>query len=203
MRNKQAAYTLIEILIAMVIFAIIATITTGALFNILKLRSSNQEKNKEIAQLQQAITILNDDLNNVAKRSITIAAGSKEAMLAETTGAITFTRIDNLNAKQNPHKPMQRIAYRFTTKGLERQAWDVLDRLNDTPSSSKIILNSVTKGRWYFYDDKNTRHTLWPPVNQLENTLPRAIEVNFDYKKWGTMTKFFMLKEYPDAEKKA
>src|SRR5688500_2148990 len=68
--NKIRGFTLIEILIALAIFAILATITSSILYYTFNIRSHLLQRSNEIDALQLTIAFLQQDINHIVLRAV-------------------------------------------------------------------------------------------------------------------------------------
>ena len=75
---NQRGFTLLELLIAMAIFAIMAVMAYGGLKTVLATRQAVTERAAELRQLQQTLQLLNEDLLQALPRSIRDELGDPE-----------------------------------------------------------------------------------------------------------------------------
>ena len=76
--SKQQGFTLLEILIALAIFAIMSMMAYAGLAAILDARASTVPRSQQLAQLQTTLYLFNEDLNQVINRPIRDQFGSSE-----------------------------------------------------------------------------------------------------------------------------
>ncbi|MCQ8131101.1 PulJ/GspJ family protein, partial [Methylomonas rivi] len=66
--NRAGGFTLLELLVAMAIFAIMAVMAYGGLKTVIDTRRATQAKAAQLRQLQQALYLLNEDLQQAVSR---------------------------------------------------------------------------------------------------------------------------------------
>ena len=99
--KKQQAYTLIELLIALFIFAILASIVMGGIYSILNLRESHLEHAQRLGQLQKTLLIMERDIEQMVDRQIRNPRGTYDEPFQFEKNAnetiIEFTRTGFIN----------------------------------------------------------------------------------------------------------
>lgn len=182
-RVKQSGFTLLEILLALFVFAIMATIAAVGLHAVVEARTVTQEYTKNLAKIQMAMVVLENDINQIIDRPITDNTGKSIPSVEVDTKPneyIEFTRagFSNPNAKF-PRSTLLRVGYILQKQQLIRRTWVTLDRLPDTKPSEKIILNGVSNFNINVIDDHARRIDHWPIFNQDQKSFPKAIEIKF------------------------
>ncbi len=193
--KKTSAYTLLEIMIAMFIFAILATIVTTSISTMLIAREKNMAKVERLSQLQLAMSIIERDIEQIIDRPITNEIGlESEAFVNDrdlSRQYIEFTRMGFINPLlQNQRSTLQRVAYEFKDKQLMRITWTALDRMEDN-QQQRILLEQIQTMKWRFLDKQNHFYDIWPPTTHLQNDLPQAVELTLTLEDWGTLQRLF------------
>ena len=78
MKSRQSAFTLIEILVALFIFALIAVISGQLLSRTINAQEQLQDRGDRLAQVNRAMQILQRDILQLTHRSIRSADGLDE-----------------------------------------------------------------------------------------------------------------------------
>src|SRR3989338_10160394 len=145
MMVKVKAFTLIEIMIALFIFAIMAVMAATGLFAIIKSRDITEKHNARIVQLQTAMVIMQQDFQQLIDRPITDELGQPQPALWVTNNQIIFTRagyVNPLGVYQRSN--LQRVSYFVANNQLDRKSWLTLDRAaGDPPSLQRVLINNV------------------------------------------------------------
>lgn len=163
MRSRsQSGFTLVEVLIAVFIFAILAVIATMGLRNVLNTRNRLKVVDKQLLQLNLSETFLRRDLSQVIDRSITNANGGQSPAIAASGQGIVFTRTGVLNPNHRPRSNMMRVAYSINSKNqLVRTTWPVLDQAPTTTSLDRVLLDGVSGFTVEFIDQNGRRSNQW------------------------------------------
>jgi general secretion pathway protein J len=191
-RNRlNRGFSLLEILIAMAIFAIMASMAYAGLRGILQTRELTEKRSETIAQLQQLMYLLNEDLSQAALRPVRDELGTDELAFSGGDGIrlLTLTRNvpdwSGLSTRSN----LQRISYVNENGTLYRQAWTTLDRTQQSQSRRKKLL-SVEKVDVRFLGQEWTSH--WSAEGAV---LPKAVELTVEIARLGEIRRLFLLRE--------
>jgi general secretion pathway protein J len=186
-KNKNMAstrgFTLIEILVALVIFAVIGVLAAMSLHAMIRTHSMLEKKDGAMTQLQLTMTMMRRDMAQVIDRPIVDSDGSTEAaFVAAGVNQIVFTRTGLQNPMQvSERSNMQRVGYELDGDQLVRITWDVLDQPPRSIPEKQILLHHVVSLQWQLLTDKNQTVSQWPPAVgsnlQMQNTspLPKAV----------------------------
>ena len=171
MRCQRYGFTLIEVLIALAIFAIIAVICAVGLHQTLLTRTVLQQQQQQLMTWQMAFTYLQNDLTQVVDRPVMTNTGQKSAammVLIDPNTVLEFThggmQYFNDNAQTTD---LQRVSYFIEQGQLIRQTWPVLDRSAASVPQRHVVLNPQTK----------TWLSTWPRYSDDSYHLPRAVKV--------------------------
>lgn len=190
MNNK--GFTLIEILIALTIFAIIGAITSSILYQSFKIKERTNIQSELINQLQLTISLLDKDIGQIVERPI---RGNQMHLFPSFIGQsdyLEFTRGGVVNILGiEKRSTLKRIAYLCKNQQLIRRIWSQLDIPDRDIYHDTIMLNNLKKcsftyiglhqnivPTWYQYKiKKNNDFTTTP--------LPKAIQLNLNIKQLG------------------
>lgn len=186
MKRRLNGFTLIEILLALFIFAIMATIATVALRRIFFDKKILTQHQAAMNQLQLATAMMRLDISQMIDRPVRSQSGQLGKAVTGTSNTLTFTRTGNINPLGIfDMSNLQRITYECTSK-ITRGTWDVLDLATSTQPVSRELLLNIKDCRIFYYNDKLTRYTQWPAATggsstttKTKNPLPRAVEIAF------------------------
>ncbi len=76
---KQQGFTLLELLIASIIFALMAVMAYGGLANVMDSSEISKTALQRLKQLQQTVSILDRDLSQIVRRPIRDEYGNEQA----------------------------------------------------------------------------------------------------------------------------
>lgn len=185
-----SGFTLLEVMLALLIFAIIAMITTLVLHSVMNARKSSEHYANRLAKLQVAVTLIEQDFSQIINRPIVLSGDIRQAAVLGNVQQIEFTR----TAYPNPfakikQSNLQRVRYQFKNQQLFRQTWARLDRLNNQTNTNTLLLNGVSNFSLKYLTQQNTFVNYWPLkqyTSSKADALPKAIQIQFDLKNWGS-----------------
>ena len=196
--DHKQGFTLIEVMIALLIFAIMAVIATTGLSTVLKSRDLARSNAERLAKLQIAMVIMQNDFTQMINRRIINNKGALIPAIISQQNYAEFTRAGYLNPLMALQRStLQRVAYEFNNNKLIRITWPVLDRAPDTKPMQRVLLKNVTHMQIRYLDTKNRFYTSWPPpqttATQNKNQLPKAVEISINIAKWGSIQRIFVI----------
>jgi general secretion pathway protein J len=203
---KHRGFTLLELLVALAIFAVIATLAYNGLNTILMLRTQTDHYANQLAHLQMVFTWLERDIEQSVGRPIRDEYGDLQPALQGTKSSLELTHAGWRNPAQLPRSSLQRVVYVIQGKTLSRTYWQVLDRAQDSQPIQVELLNEVDNLQFRFLDNQFQWHNQWPPLDlfTLPPTSPPAekipppvtliaIEVTLTVENWGRLIRLFQV----------
>lgn len=199
MRHNARGFTLIEILVALLIFAIMGVLAAMSLRSMIRTHSMLKKSDASLTQLQIAMTLMRRDIVQVIDRPIIDSDGTAEAaFIGSGSNQIVFTR----TGLQNPlnismQSNMQRVGYVLEGDKLIRLTWNVLDQPPRAEPEKQVLLNHVQSLQWQFLTDKNQLVSSWPPAQgsnlkmQNQSSLPKVVEMVMQIENQGTLQGIF------------
>lgn len=149
--RDEAGFTLLELIISLGLFALIAVAGLGLLDSVLNVQGRTETRLSRLADVQRAMFVLQSDLDQVTAGDISGGGAG-----------IAFTRI--AGGVGGPPVP---VSY--------AQAGDVLVR---NAPQSQPLLQGVSDLRWRFRDGDSWIDR-WPPDEARKAEWPRAVSVEF------------------------
>ena len=202
MNIPSRGFTLLELLVALAVFAIMATAAYSGLRNVLFTRAAVEEQSRRLAAVQLAVFRLGQDIEQAVPRGIRDEYGEPQAALLGGELAddrLTLTRAGWDNPLGQPRATLQRVAYRLRDGRLWRLHWGVLDRGGLLEPRETLLLERVREFRVRFLDRDDWRDD-WPPPASDEagakkdpDALPRAVEIGLTLEDWGEITRLLPL----------
>lgn len=182
---RQRAFTLIEVLVAMAIFAVLSAFAYGTLSQTLLSAEILSERMDRLQALQRTMRMLTDDLQQLAPRPVRDELGDNLRPALDTgfqSGfAVELTRSGWSNPVVLPRSTQQRAAYRVEDGELIRFHWYTLDRTLSNEPVSVTLLDGVEALQLRFVLGDNNFSDQWPPLNRPGalgvRQRPRAVEV--------------------------
>jgi general secretion pathway protein J len=198
--KKNTGFTLVEVLIALFIFAIIASLMLTGLHAVLRSKKALDTHYAQLAELQLALTLMQRDFTQIVPRPITNSSGVLEPPLLGTVAVVNFTRagVSNPLAVEN-RSTLQRITYQIQNGQLIRISAGQLDQLPNTGKSQRILLQHISQAQFAYLDQNNQPREQWPLIVNDMN-LPRAIQVILTIPQLGSISRLFVIPGGVDAK---
>ena len=162
--NRQSGFTLMEILVALFIFAVVGLISAQLLGRTVNAYEVLDDRGQRLGQIHRAMLVVERDMLQFRNRPIRMAQGEPlPALMIGDEGALSMTRGGWRNPLQRPRSELQRVGYRMQDEKLVRGYWSVLDRRGDEEPISQTLLEGVEKLEFFAIDQNGEEHKFWPP----------------------------------------
>lgn len=169
MNARRQGFTLIEVLVAMAMFSLVAALAYGTLNQTLLSADILAERMDRLQALQRTVRMLSDDLQQLAPRPVRDELGDNLTPAMSTnfqTGfAIELTRSGWNNPMVLPRSTLQRAAYRIEDDELLRYHWNVLDRTLSNEPIVVALLDGVESIQFRFFQGGGDAIEQWPPLS--------------------------------------
>lgn len=194
-------FTLLEMLVALAIFGLLAVMSYGGLASVLEQQFRTQAEAERLAELQKAYLVMQRDIEQVVKRPVRDEFGDEQAPLVGDL-TLELTRGGWSNPLGRPRSTLQRVAYAWEDRQLRRYVWQVLDRAQDSQPVEQLLLDNVEdmQLRYLVATDEWTEQ--WPQSYQnsglnvaevVPAVLPAAVEVTIEHEHYGPLVWLFQM----------
>jgi len=195
--KRPAGFTLVELMVALFITAIIFSMGYGAINQALRDRDAMKTQQDRLNKVQNTMRILVQDFAQVAPRPIRepVGDGWQPALRAQQQNQelVAFTRAGWANPAGIQRPSLQRVAYTLDTPTgtLRRLHWPVLDSPLSNEPIRRDLLNKVKSVTFRYMDDARQWREVWPPQiapgrpDQSLRVRPVAVEVTLELEDWG------------------
>lgn len=195
--DRSTGFTLIELMVAMGVFAMLALMAYAGLDQVIETRIRSAASLNQLTQLQFSIRLMAMDFEQLHPRAVREEFGDslQPAVLGDLRRYNQFeaTRAGWRNPLGSARSSLQRIAYRIEDDKLIRSHWNVLDRMQSVEPVEFTLLEGVRRFELRFMKQDGNWLDGWPdpdasPEFQIEMR-PRAIEITleFDDENLGTV----------------
>ena len=168
--QRNRGFTLIEILVALMIFAIMGVLAARSLQSIIHVHKALKKDNRQTMQLMMTMTLLRRDISEAINRPVLDTSGVSVPAFSASKNQLVFTRTGLLNPFNDSRQSnMQRIGYVLKGDQLVRLSWSVLDAAKNTQPESQILLSGVESIKWQYIASDGQASSVWP----LPDTLPK------------------------------
>ena len=196
MKHRSCGFTLLEVLVAMSIFAIIGLAANQMLRTASTIHDQVEVRSADYLALVKAITVLERDISQFVPRGIRDEFGDYRPALAINNGAfvLELTRTGWRNPLGFPRSSLQRVAYSLTDQTLSRHFWLVLDRAEDSQFISQEILSEVMDFQISIIDVDGNREVFFEQETGA-NALPLGLELRISTEQFGDLLRVYDLPE--------
>jgi general secretion pathway protein J len=203
MPARQNGFTLLEIMIAVMITAIMATMAYSGLNSILDTSHHTQSRDERFSRIQLSMNYLVRDLRHILPRSSRDRYGeSHPAIETPVDGSylISFSRTGWSNPAKKQRSHLQRVAYAVENGELVRYHWNHIDQGPGEEPHRMVLLDKVDGLRFDFLDQKLDAIQEWPPIGSTEQeseaeNLPAGIRYELTLSDWGVLTRTLALQQ--------
>jgi general secretion pathway protein J len=196
--NRTRGFTLLELLIAVAIFAVIGVMAYGGLQAVLAQQVIARENADRFREIQFAVQQLSRDLYQLQPRPVReeLGDGVRSALLSDARNRypVEFTRGGWSNPLAQPRAAVQRVAYQLDDDRLMRLHWFVPDHTLAEEPVEREILSGVREFRLRFFSARGWSDD-WPPGlgEQDPALLPTALEFTIELEDWGEIRRLIEL----------
>ena len=196
--DGQQGFTLLEMLVALAIFALVSVMAYGGLASVLNQQFVTEGIAGELAQLQKTYMVMQRDFEQIMPRPVRDEFGDTMAPLLGGT-QLQITRGGWSNPAGHPRSSLRRIGYRLDEQELVRYAWSVLDRAQSSEPLEQPLLDGVTEMRLRYLDEGKEWGESWPPEaattagDEAGLSLPLAVEFQLEHERFGLITWLFQM----------
>jgi len=186
-RRASRGMTLIEVLVAMAIFAILAALAYGSLDRTLASADILGDRMTRLQAIQRAMRQLENDFMQLAARPVRAEFAETPSPALEIAPfgiGLALSRAGWSNPTALPRGTLQRVAWFIEDGELVRAYWNVLDRTASNAPIEVTLLDDVEAFDIRFMTDTGAWADDWPPgqPGQLGGgdalrLRPRAVEV--------------------------
>ena len=194
--SLQRGFTLLELLVAMAIFAILGTLALSGYTELQRQSEYAEQRLQRTREVQRAIQTIAQDLGQIEPRPIREPLGETllPAVLATESieYGVQFTRSGWSNTAGLARPTLQRVGYRLDGEGLWRDHWPVLDRTLAMEPVRVKLLGQVRTVRFRFMNASREWVDRWPASDGtgfagVERMRPAAVEITLELEDWGVI----------------
>ncbi|HXS89757.1 MAG TPA: type II secretion system minor pseudopilin GspJ [Steroidobacteraceae bacterium] len=195
---RTRGFTLLEVLVAVVIFGIISILAYGGYNQLIRQSEIVESSATRTRAIQSTVQRMAEDFEMLEPRPIREPLGEtlEPALRAGGTRVDTLldlTRSGWTNPAGLTRSTLQRVTYRLMDNKLERAYWNALDRTLTTEPTSAVLLDKVRTASFRFMDQNQTWHEQWPPLGysgpDAVRLRPIAVEVTLELEDWGKLVR--------------
>ena len=185
-RPKDQGMTLLEVLVALTIFTLMAGAGYTGLQQGLAIQDSLQQKRQYWRRLDTVMGLLQQDLDQARNLSQRIPLTSTQPFIGSgepDSGAqgelLVFTRGGHASFSDGVVSPYLRVAYRLREGVLYRVSWPRLNMPEGEQGTEAVLINNVSDIKLRFLDTSRQWSAYWPAVPDVLPSirLPGAVQL--------------------------
>lgn len=186
-------FTLLELLVAVGVFAIVAAVAWGGLESIARARRVIDDRSASLARLQRAINRFDSDFSAALPRTIRDDRGHVEAALIGDRHKVDVSTFSNDAYNLDATTSAQRVSWECSENKLIRVRWQALDRKSTTRKIDRLMLDGIADCGFSYLAQDGLESERWPPAGSDPNTMPRGIELVLGVDGQGRFTRLIEL----------
>jgi general secretion pathway protein J len=187
--SRARGFTLVELLVALVVFATMAALAYGGLNSIARTRGELARQGDRFRDLTRAIDMLNRDIGESVARPVRGASGQELPAFIGTSEQIELTRVGFANPQAEQRSNLERVMYEVDANSMKRGRYAVLDRVQDTAPTMTDLNVTVDALRLRYLTLGGQWLDTWPPPqpNDPTTAIPRAVQWTLRTRDYGEL----------------
>lgn len=174
-RHRESGFTLVEMLIALFIFALISAGTMTALTGSLSVRDQVKTRLSEISDVEVMRALIKADMQHMILRQNRDSFGAKDLLLLSggyDENLVSFTRTGRTNpGGLQKRSELQRISYVFERGQLIRRALPSENPAQISETSDRVLMTDLADIEISFYKNEQQVTNLSVPAAALQNAV--------------------------------
>ncbi len=192
---RQRGFTLLEMLVAIVIFALLTMAAYQVLQGVMRSDELSQQHGEKLRQLQRAMFIMQRDFSQMAARSVRDETGEQRPLLQAEK---YYLDSDDMGLEmlvsgwRNPQavlrrSQLQRVAYLVKDEQLIKRFYRYPDAVVGYQPRDMVLLEGVEELSFRFHGTRG-----WSNQVSDSNQLPRGVEVTLVQRDFGKLRRVFL-----------
>jgi len=195
MKRRTAGFTLLEILVATVILAVMGVMSYRAVSEARVAVEHADGHMDRLREVQRAMSLLTADFRTLAPRPVREPIGDGyRAALRRDPNAVTLVELSHAgwpNGAGTPRGTVQRLSYRLEEDTLIREHWNVTDPTLANQPVERRLLRQVERVEIRYMNAGREWVTQWPPLGSPGDTgfrsRPLAVEITIVLTDYGEL----------------
>lgn len=176
--NRQEGFTLLELVIAMAIFALLGLACWRLFDGVVRVERSTAVHERELRSLQRALAVIERDILQVNAQPIVL----KQTLLQ-------LQRSNWRNPLDQPRSELQNVSYRLDKGTLWRETSSAEQPL----LQRQKLLTEVSALSWRLFDSKTGWRNDWPANQAKPAPRPKALEITLSTGRFEQIRRVLLL----------
>lgn len=181
--TKRSGFTLVELLVAIAIFAVLSALGWKVFDYLIKIKERNTQHEQRLGQLQEAYQQVLRDTVQIVPITANVAGQVQPAVMLQN-GQLTFSKTGVTDPLMQGIPPEERVEYIYKAdeKKLYRYKYKNLNQTGNVQPETSVLLDSVDQFQIMLLNPNEMAQ--WPEVTLSENDvtqakiLPRGLKIN-------------------------
>lgn len=178
--RRVHGFTLVEVLVATAVFAIMSALAWGGLNAVLRTRAALTAEQQDFATTLRTVGMLERDLLGAVARPVRGNYGEPLPALQGDGDHLELTRLGFASALTESRSNLERVVYQQDGNTLKRGRYAVLDRAAGSVPEFTTVRDRVRRLRLRYLDAQGQWREAWPRRDDKPEALPRAVEFRLD-----------------------
>ena len=197
--KQTHGFTLLEVLIAISIFALMSIAAYQILQGVIRSGELSKKHSDELVAIQRAMLIIEQDFTQIVARASRDENGDSDELRALSYGkslfdsedeGVEFTRLGWTNPiNLLPRSNLVRVRYRLFEGQLQRLYFLYPDIVAGQEPETQVLLDDIETLTFRFWS--NNWQATWTDADKL----PTGIEISFTSKHFGKIKRMFLIAE--------
>lgn len=201
-QRRHHGFTLIEILVAVAILAIIAVASSTVLSSVIDSAEASDTQMQELEMLQRSMMVIERDMSQIIALAPRLSGQDNEVVIQGGNGVadsladgLLFTRNGWANPLQRlPRSNLQGVGYRLNgSNELERIYTFFIDNVTNTEPQTRMLLPNVSNLIFEFAIGTNNRNEIQWEEQFTGTQLPRGIAIVITSETFGEIRREFAI----------
>lgn len=189
-------FTLVELLIAIVLFSILSVGSYQVLSSVLNSHRKLSSHNEKFDALRRTINMLTRDLQQARSRPVINTYGEPEgALILESSdqSRLVLSTAGWANPLAAPRGTVGRVEFFVEDEVLTKRRWLVLDAVDEESYFDMPLLKGVSEFQIRALDAERRWISYWPTTDMPATELPKALEVELVIAELGSVKRVLEL----------
>lgn len=190
---RTRGFTLVEVLVATAVFAIMSALAWGGLNAVIRARAILVAEQQDFSRTLRAVGALERDLQAAVARPVRGNYGETLPALRGDGDNLELTRLGYASPLVEARSALERVIYQQDGKSLKRGRFAVLDRAASSLPEFSELRDRLRRFQLRYMDAQGNWLEAWPRRDDAPEALPRAVEFRLDIDGVGEISRLVEL----------